>query len=438
MSFSNINPPIKPNKSWNLGGRQDDADGQYWVDGVIGGSSNKLAIIGDSILSKSKRSDVAGTEIYTQYNESIIHWAAALAGVDITNDVVEAAVPGYTSAKALDLLLPTVLASDATVCVVLIGANDFASVNSSETIKNIKSIVDKLSDHRIWPILIGPFPRITMLTTTAQAFKILEVNNYFKEYFNGLNFGNFVDAYGILVNEAYTNTTPPIIPGFTLNASYDTVHQANYGAYLVGKLLAPIFAELFPPIILPISMADAYEFNVNSKVLNNNPLFIGSGGAVGANCTGIVPRGWTTSADVVTPAVFSVSKANGGVGNKVVIQINATGAGHVFLQQTGLTTDRAGIADLIHAVAKMRIVSADGLRDPRLYWGDGVKNTTMFVSGDISTPLTLMPANTDITLKTNPRQTQPGAGSYRIYLRFAMHGAGTAIVEIEQAGLIKA
>lgn len=40
---SNIDPTIKPNKAWTLGDRQDDIDGQYWVDSAIGGGSGGVA-----------------------------------------------------------------------------------------------------------------------------------------------------------------------------------------------------------------------------------------------------------------------------------------------------------------------------------------------------------------------------------------------------------
>lgn len=55
MSSSNINPPIKPNQGWNLGGRPEDEDGQYWVDAdrVGGKNKNTFALIGDSIMASA-------------------------------------------------------------------------------------------------------------------------------------------------------------------------------------------------------------------------------------------------------------------------------------------------------------------------------------------------------------------------------------------------
>lgn len=77
---SNIDPTIKSNKSWSLGDRQDDVDGQYWVDtnsisSVGGGGVNKrstVALVGDSFIVRDTQSFSSG---YQQVSgKSIFEW----------------------------------------------------------------------------------------------------------------------------------------------------------------------------------------------------------------------------------------------------------------------------------------------------------------------------------------------------------------------------
>jgi lysophospholipase L1-like esterase len=248
---------------------------------------NAIALLGDS------RTDMVSdnTASITQFAANgYFNWTRFLSGQRIYfDDTLNFGVSGDTIALCA-ARVPNVIASGASRCIVLIGTNDLA-------ITPIATMIDEWTNQIIIPLQNGGVQPIVMLEYPRVGISALAlgVKNQFNDYIR-----RFAQAQNsvpssvrcILIDsqdymEDYAGAAGSALSG----RLYDGTHPSMIGAYWLGKAVADVIDQLYPPVRWSCSPADLYDATLNPRgALNANPALLGAAGLLVAN-TGVTPTG---------------------------------------------------------------------------------------------------------------------------------------------------
>jgi hypothetical protein len=145
----------------------------------------------------------------------------------------------------------------------------------------------------------------------------------------------------------YNSTTGDCIPGYTV----DGLNWSPTGAALVAQDVAPIIAQLFPPVdILPATNTDQYSSNNPNGCMLVNPMVDSTSGTLASPWTLTNTGGASLSTSKFTDSA--------GVWQRTVISGSVTGsAPSVIYSQTASPTSLA-TTDSIASVVRMRVYGA--------------------------------------------------------------------------------
>lgn len=204
-------------------------------------------------------------------------------------------VGGNTTAQILARISSvTSLNPKPTFCVVQGGTNDTnLNVDPATTIANMQAICDQLMLVGIYPILtsVPPVP----YTSPSQLASVAAILTAQKDIARKTRGVIFCDWRPYVVN--------PIDGTWQAGLSDDGIHPNSVGCARLGKALADTLAPLIPAVDTLLST------NNNPKLLNANPMMLGTGGVVGNFVTGSSPDDWKTemwNGDTVVAATSSV------------------------------------------------------------------------------------------------------------------------------------
>lgn len=143
----------------------------------------------------------------------------------------------------------------------------------------------------------------------------------------------------------------------------DGLHGGPLSGFTIASEVAPIINTLYPPRPRLIgSAADAYSTLNRSGALNVNPMIMGTGGTLGAGCSGQLADGWSAVAGAGLAAVFSkTTDPVGAPRQKVVVSGAPTGTGYDFRPNfPNDPTDAAPVAVVIsQAINVSRLAEGD-------------------------------------------------------------------------------
>lgn len=224
---------------------------------------------------------------------------------------------GVGGAKTADMLarINKTLAFQAGYVFVLGGVNDLGGGVSPDT---------------VWANLQKIYQTILNTGSHVVALTILPVGtgygNLSSAVVNGINYVNRkikafceITAGMILVDAHSAVTDPTSIAGYVLPAnSADGLHPSPMGAQAIGKAGSNALQSLVPANTqLVASLKDSYALDSTSKNVASNPLFVTTGGSLGANVTGTVAGSWRvdTGGGGSQAAVASLVARADGLGN---------------------------------------------------------------------------------------------------------------------------
>lgn len=254
---------------------------------VVHSRENAIALLGDS------RTDMVSdnTSTITQFAANgYFTWTRFLAGQRIYfDDTLNFGVSGDTIALCA-ARVPNVIASGVSRCVVLIGTNDLAITPIATMIDQwTNQIILPLQRGGIQPIVMLEYPRIG-ISSLALGVKN-QFNNYIRRFAQS-QFGVPQSVRCILIDtqdymEDYSGAAGSALSG----RLYDGTHPSMIGGYWLGKSIADVINQLYPPIRFSCSPADLYDATLNPRgALNANPALLGTAGLLVAN-TGVTPTG---------------------------------------------------------------------------------------------------------------------------------------------------
>lgn len=382
---------------------------------------NAVCVFGDS---RAANCNYLASNLAYALDTSWLHWAQALAGVDIEllgND----GVGGETSSQIL-ARVGNVIAKRPGVAFLIGGFNDFsASLSLASVISNMTEIITRLNNAGIYVVYLSNTGYDGVNGSIISG--ITPQDRWAQDFFaNRPEVGRYVDAMS-----ATTNTATG---AFLAGASTDGIHLSNYGAYLVGARLAGIMAELFPAVVLPSSPFDSVVASPLSAQLLGNPLFNGVGGSLGGGITGSVADSWTAARTGGLTAVMSLVAGD----ESAVAQqasITATANNERFTLTSETVTARTALGDLLTGAARIKVTGATNLKrlnlwvqnygspDHHAVWGQDSGNATYNLPG----AFTVKPQT--------PRVQRNGAGTCRLVLAATFSGAGGAVIAVERASL---
>lgn len=243
-----------------------------------------------------------------------------------------------------------VIASNVDLCIVNIGTNQGAGDDETTTKTKIQQIVEGLVAGGVRVIIGTIRPREAVAVpsglqiSTAQMTRIVNVNTHIRANWVAWGASALWDPWDDLVDPAFAPGHAQYgspIAGMTA----DGVHLAPRGSWAASETLTAAIAT---------QIASGTFFNTDPTVLNllPNGRFTGSGGTVGAGCTGFIATNMTisnaTGAGQPVTAVSSLEANAETGGQSIVIDGSSTGAGAFNTHQTlrlGITpTISAGIA----------------------------------------------------------------------------------------------
>ncbi|MDR6389256.1 SGNH/GDSL hydrolase family protein [Paraburkholderia phenoliruptrix] len=297
---------------------------------------NAIALLGDS------RTDMVSdnTSSITQFaSNGYFTWTRFLSGQRVYfDDTLNFGVSGDTIAMA-SARVPNVIASGVSRCIVLIGTNDLAITPIATMISQwTNNIILPLQRGGVQPIVVLEYPRVGISSLA------LGVKNQFNDYIR--RFAQSQHSVpqavrAILVDpqdymEDYAGAAGSALSG----RLYDGTHPSMIGAYWLGKALADVINQLYPPVRWSCSPADLYDATLNPRgALNANPALLGTAGLLVAN-TGVTPTGQVATgfklyrgAGTSTSLTFSGAKENprtdgptSGERQRVTVSITGTGS----------------------------------------------------------------------------------------------------------------
>jgi lysophospholipase L1-like esterase len=311
------------------------ADANYAPKIIARTRENAIAALGDS------RTDMVSdnTPSITQFAANgYLTWARFLSGQRFYfDDTVNFGVSGDTIAMAA-VRVPAVIASGVSRCFVLIGTNDIAVTPIAQMIDEwTNQIITPLQRGGVQPIVILEYPKIGI---TALA---LGAKNQFNDYMRRFAQSQFslpaavrcifIDLQDVMEN--YAGGTGSALA----DRLYDGTHPSMVGAYWMGKTIADVINQTYPPMRFPCSPADLYNADTNPRgILNANPALLGTAGLL-VNSAGVTPtgqvatgyklyRGAGTSASLTFSGAKENPRTDGPAsGERQRVTVNISGAG---------------------------------------------------------------------------------------------------------------
>ncbi|NTJ51381.1 hypothetical protein G6K93_30620 [Agrobacterium rhizogenes] len=342
---------------------------------IIGGPL--FAIFGTSITRQNSISTLPPNNFPAQawFSDGYASWLRVLSGQRINLPAsMNFGVSGNTFAQML-ARIGDVINAQPQYCVVEGGTNDFP-INTFATIQNNwLSIVSQLLAANIQLIIVPAPPRGDGVLTTAQVRLQQRFYNFQREYCRSKPGIVFCDYIGTWADQTSSISAP--LPGRTRP---DNVHPAAIGAYHIGRALADIISQIFPPsptVMLPA--ADIYDAanNPTGNILytgsSNLGILAGTGGTTVAS-PGLtyVNNGYAAGATFVrdnatSPCVVTLSKENPRVdtgrlsGERQVTQIVASsggGADEVYSHRWQISLGDVAAGDWYYAECSVEISGA--------------------------------------------------------------------------------
>lgn len=322
-----------------------------------------------------------------------INWANFLSGGRATLETTGAhgfngdrtiADAGYPGMLAR---IDAAIASDAGHIVMCApSANDRNSLTAAQTIEALSAMIDRITVLGIFLTILTDYPhgstavpamRLKNAAADPQIDNWQVVNRWLLSL-HGQRGIRVIDCTAILGD--FTSGFGQGAAGVT----YDGLHLATLGAYLIGRVLAREWRRIYPPLgVLPMGSAErALQAGVNlAPVLSLQPYFGGTAGTLGSGSTGSLANDWTAPAltDGVTAAFSKVSTtsfagrsyADDGDGplskdwQQIVLGGTATASNEIVVLRQSVT---CSIGDLLRACADLEVDGgAAGLAGVTLY-----------------------------------------------------------------------
>ena len=272
-------------------------------------------------------------------------------------------IAGATSDIIVAKMLAPALAARAAYMPILMGVNDVKTpgFTAEHTMANIAKAADAALAHGAVPILFTD-PGADRYNA-AQVVFINDVNTRIKAYCAAKPKAVLFDLAALIS----TQRTPAIVfqPGW----SYDGVHLAPFGAYKTGQAFAALMESL--------GAGTPAEPGLAGNLLAN-PIFSGTGGAVGAGNAGTLPDTFAGSRDNTNcAAVFSLCPRGDGArefvatlttgtantlgGMRISQPVPATGINPGDRIQAGVQVDlEAGHVNLTGIRVEVSLLFSDG------------------------------------------------------------------------------
>ena len=376
--------------------------------------------VGDSITANMSSNSPGVAIIYS--NLGILTWANMLAGAPFDIPYI-AGNPTDTSTQIAALFASQVVPYHPSAITLMMGTND-PSGTSATTIANYKSIYQQCAANGIYIFDLAILPRPT--TGAQSQADIINVNWWRQQWWRNHTGGEYIDLFTTIIDP--TSTSQAVLAN-TLDGN---VHPTNYGAQLMGAVLATRLAAIGKPSFLTGSAED--DVNVNSASLQQvrNPMLLGSGGNGGTGITGTIAQYWQVYAISGSPtAVCSVTARGDGIGNNQVAVITAGANADQVEIQPYYVYNPSLIAGITYYMDASIAVSASPTNLKSVEW---VINGVSGVLGDNGLPSGRNINGFNGTYRS-PYFTVASNAQYQPRLVFTFSGAGSATVSIGRVGL---
>lgn len=401
---------------------------------------NAIAILGDS------RTDMVSdnTSSITQFaGNGYLTWTRFLSGQRFYfDDTLNFGVSGDTIAMCA-VRVPLVIASGVSRCVVMIGTNDIAVTPLATMISGWRdSIILPLQRAGVQPIVILEYPKVG-ITTAARGVKN-QFNDFIRRFAQCQSAVPsavrciFIDLQDYL--EDYASAAGSAATGML----YDGTHPSMVGAYWIGKAVADVVNQIYPPMRYPCSPADLYDATNNPRgALNAGPALLGTSGLLVAN-TGVTPTGQVATgfklyrgAGTSTSLTFSGSKENPRTdgpnsGERQRITVNITGVGSssetYILQPTTNPASGFSTGSIVELSCGIQFASAPvnliGLELQMAEIGPASPRQAVDMVRQVSYPMPAIAVSG--RLRTPPFTLQAGVTSISSYIRMVFDASSGA------------
>lgn len=375
-------------------------------------SSNRIALLGDSITDNNSSLSTEGTPWLSA--GGYFTWANLILGhrFEIVGPSYADPEFGASGATAGGIAtdgttLPAVAASSADSVFVLIGTNDCSTATVYTTITaNLQIIFDAIRATGKRLIVATLLPRATADMSTARHLILRQVNTWIATY--------AIANRGVILIDWFPTLVDPLTGNANQIYLTDGTHPNTTGASKIGRFLADILGPLFPPLNRTSNLGDPANLLANPWL-------------TGAASGSAVPSSWTAghaNVTVVTSKVARVDLIPGEWFQTAVSAITGTNANSFTGFSQTVTTGWA-VGDRVQAVIEFETDAAGwDVRSLQLglqaigttfhvfdcYDVAGTAVTTRPPSGVLLTPeLTIPPGATGIQI--NPRSY--GVGTVR-------------------------
>jgi len=318
------------------------------------GSIKKIAVIGDSI-----RADAWSSGLWTHWG--FLAWARRFLGdrVDISSSRLFA-VSGTTIIQALNLQLPSALASGADTLWVGTGKNSLGSDTTGSLIAQYKSIFSQALKNGMQVITEGVRTCSGANALTGDVLlQAVALNSWMKEYCLATPGMKFIDPNPVYIDYTSGNAKS----GYLRDGLHDNQQSAHdYGLY-VANFLSPYLPRQDQSFTW---LGDVYDSvkNPRGNLLTNGCLN-GTGGTLLNGATGTTPTGWrgyrSTPAATHT-AAFAVGTDSANVLlPRCALTLGGTGdVNSSILDQQLDITSVSSAGDVVFAQAEIDLTCASG------------------------------------------------------------------------------
>lgn len=291
------------------------------------------------------------------------------------------AVSGYTSAQMLALIPSMMAAYRPGVATILIGINDVqAGTPASTTIANVQSACKIIRDFGALPVLFTIPPINVGYAGMTQAKKNIyyDINTAYREMCRS--------GAAYLGGDLAAVTTDPDTGDWLASGSYgmesnlssDNLHQAPYGAAIMGYEVFRRLQSIFPSnegsnFVGGTTNAQGVAFDATTGTCTRGNLIrygqtLGTGGTI-TTLTGSLATGWS-EVSVTVPTAGSVAAAK--VARNATAGDPTTFVGPGSWQQITMTTGTGNGTVQLRIEATERDTNADGVSD-NAAWSVGDK-----------------------------------------------------------------
>jgi hypothetical protein len=336
----------------------------------IGRPPNKrVMFVGDSRIFQS---------IYTDANSlqfaaiGVPAWLRFLTGqrFDFTPNNVHA-VAGYTSAQVLGLLQAALPTDDAGTVFILASTNDRRDgLTAATSIANLAAMRDAALEAGRVVVFFAELPRSDAVYTGTNVR--LSGANLYNHMIVRKWLLDQASTPGVYVADAWPAMGLPssIYAEAVVGQLRDGLHQAPVGALNMALAAKPIVEQLFPPRnILPVDMTDLWHINLNQGgCLNNNPMMIGTGGAIGNGGSGQLADDYSSNI-TGSGLTFAYSKVmSGGLDWQQVVLGGTAPAGtsNSGIVRAAIGAAKIAVGDKLTAVAQVEWSGLSGVSEVSL------------------------------------------------------------------------